>query len=600
MTSEQTLQEAVRLHLAGEVAAAARLYRRVLAAHPKHADALHLLGLAHMQTGRPGAALPLLEKAIAQRGDVAAFHGNLGTVLLALGREREARAAYERSVAVDAAYADGWRNLGSLCSRMSDQASAARAYGEAARLGGGRDGEALGYLGLSLASICDWDRLDAVRAQILAAAAGGEEVALPVPPFSMLIHEVGPDLLRRAADRAAAFVRRRARGDRPPPFAHAARPRRARLRVAYLGDDFRDHAIGYLIAETLERHDRDRFEIFAYSYWPADAGAQAKRLRAGVDRFVEIATLAPAAAAQRIFADGIDILVDLKGHTGTARGDIVALRPAPITVNYLGYPGTWGGDCVDYILADRSLIPAEAEPHYAERVVCLPLCYQANDGRRPRPAAPPRKQDFGFDPDSILLCAFHNSFKISREMFGCWLGLLAAHPRAKLWLLEFDSTGSANLRRAAEAAGIAPGRLVFAPRLGQAEHLARIGAADLFLDAYPYGGHTSASDALWAGVPVVTRSGPCFQSRVGASLLGALGLDELIAPDLDSYRALADRLLADTEALARLRKRVTDAAAASPLFSGSRAARDLERAYDAMWERFASGQRPQGFVLPAA
>lgn len=599
MSTDDALQQALKLHLAGDIAAASRAYRRILAAHPKHADALHLLGLTHIQSGRPGAAVPLIEKAIAVNPGLAAFHGNLGTAFLALGKLTEARRAYERAVAIHPGYVDGWRNLGSLCARSDDHVAAADAYERLSQLAGGHDGHALGYLSLSLAVMCEWDRLDGVREPLLAALRTSNAEASPVPPFALVAYDLSPEEWRRAGDRAAAFIKRRALGPQGRAARHQPRPRPDRLRIGYLSEDFHEHATAYLIGEMLEAHDRTRFTTFAYSYGPRDGGAARRRVAAAVDQLVEIGALSPAQAAQRMLDDRIDILVDLKGHTGLARTDILAWRPAPLTIAYLGFPGTFGGDFVDYILADRFVIPEAEEANYSERVICLPHCYQANDSRRPRPAARPAKSACGLPEDAIVLCVFNNSFKIGRAICQAWLDLLAAHPRTILWFIDCHPVAGANLRRAASERGIAADRLVFAPRLPHEQHMMRIGAADLFLDTYPCGGHTTASDALWTGVPVITLAGRTFASRVAGSLLSALGLGELVTGDLASYGALASRLIGDPEELGALRARLVERTIASPVFDGRRIARDIEAAYDRAWETFAAGRAPQGFALDA-
>ncbi|WP_040476847.1 O-linked N-acetylglucosamine transferase, SPINDLY family protein [Paramagnetospirillum caucaseum] len=589
-TADQLLQDAVKLHLSGDLDGAGRLYKSLLKQMPLHPDGLHLSGLAAMQKGELKEAERLIRGAIAASPKAAAYHGNLGTVLISAGRPDQAMECYRRAVELDESYVDGWRNMASLAARTGDHEGSALAYSNVVRLTGGADGGALGYLGLELAVLCDWDNIPMVREAISALPSWRTGKSLPVPPFTLLIHDFSPAEQRRHADEAASFIE-----NRTAPMRHAPQARRPRLRLGYLSEDFHDHATAYLLAEALESHDRSRFEIFAYSYGPEAEGPVRARLKGACDHWVELGRLSDADAAGRIRADGIDILVDLKGHTGMARTGILAARPAPLQVAWLGFPGTFGGSCMDYIIADRFVIPPGAEGDYAEQVVRLPLCYQPNDSRRPRAAAREPKAKWGLPGDAFVVAVFNNSFKINAEAFAVWISVLQAQPDAVLWFVEFHPAATASLRAMAQAVGIDPARLVFAPRLSQAEHLARLSAADLFLDTWPCGGHTTASDALWAGVPLVAWAGRTFASRVAGSLLHALGFDELIAESQGAYYALAQHLAKDRDALAQLRARLWAAGQSSPLFDGKAFTPPLEQAFDTMWATWETGGKPQGF-----
>jgi protein O-GlcNAc transferase len=589
-TADQLLQEAVKLHLSGDLDGAERLYRSLLKKMPLHPDGLHLSGLAAMQKGNLGEAERLIRAAIGASPKAAAYHGNLGTVLVTSGKAQEALASYRRAVELDDAYVDGWRNLASLSAQLDDHEGAALAYSNVVRLTSGADGGALGYLGLELAVLCDWDNIPMVKEAIAALPSWRTGKSLPPPPFALLIHDLSPAEQRRHADEAASFIE-----SRTAPMGHQPAERRPRLRIGYLSEDFHDHATAYLLAEALENHDRTRFEIFAYSYGPEDKGATRARLREACDHWVELGALSEAESAKRIYVDGIDILVDLKGHTGRARTGILAARPAPLQVAWLGFPGTFGGTRMDYIIADSFVIPHGAEGDYAEKVVRLPLCYQPNDSRRPRAQTREPRARWGLPEDAFVVAVFNNSFKINAEAFAVWISVLQANPDAVLWFVEFHPAASASLRNMAQAVGIDPARLVFAPRVAQAEHLKRLSAADLFLDTWPCGGHTTASDALWAGVPLVAWTGRTFASRVAGSLLHALGFDELITESQTAYHSLAQHLAKDREALAQLRQRLEDAVRASPLFDGKAFVRPLEQAFDTMWARWEKGEAPQGF-----
>ncbi|MBI3444906.1 MAG: tetratricopeptide repeat protein [Magnetospirillum sp.] len=592
MTVDQLLQESVKFHTAGDMANAKKGYAKLLKASPLHPDGLHLSGLIAMQEGDFKEAERLIRAAIGISPKAVAFHGNLATALLQLDRIDEALAGYRHALDLDPDYIDGWRNLGSLSARTGDHEGAALAYSNVVRLTSGGDGGALGYLGLELAVLCDWDNLPAIKQGLegLPSWRGGN--ALPAPPFSLLVHDFTPEEQKRFADEAASFLENQYK-----PMSHKPQARRKKLRLGYLSEDFHDHATAYLMAEALESHDRSRFEIFAYSYGPPDKGAMRSRLRAACDHWVELGPLSPADGARRIKADGINILVDLKGHTGLARTSILACRPAPLQVAWLGFPGTFGGTCMDYIIADPFVIPHGAEANYAEKVVRLPLCYQPNDSRRPRAPVREPKAKWGLPDDAFVICVFNNTFKINAEALAVWIGILKTHPDTVLWLLDFHPTAADNLRNMTEAVGIDPNRLIFAPRLSHAEHLVRLSAADLFLDTYPCAGHTTASDALWAGVPLVAWVGRTFASRVAGSLLHALGFDELITDSQANYHALAQYLVTDRKTLAQVRARLWEVTKTSPVFEGKAFTPALEAALDTMWARWEKGLAPEGFDL---
>jgi protein O-GlcNAc transferase len=370
-----------------------------------------------------------------------------------------------------------------------------------------------------------------------------------------------------------------------------------KLTIGYLSADFHEHATAYLVTELLEKHDRERFTVVGYSFGPDDSSPIRRRVVDACDRFVDVQADSFAQSAERISADEVDILVDLKGYTQFARSQILALRPAPIQVNYLGYPGTMGAPFMDYILVDDFIVPADQQPFFTERLVHLPGCYQVNDSRRAIAARTPSREECELPETGFVFCSFNNSYKITPAMFDVWMELLNEVPGSVLWLLEGNPFVPANLRLEAEARGVPGERLVFAPRLSLAEHLARHRLADLFLDTFPYNAHTTASDSLWVGCPVLTRSGATFASRVAGSLLRTIGLPELIATGFDGYRELALCLARDPDRLSVLRARLESNRRISPLFDGGQFARNVERAYLTMREVYNSGEPPRGFAV---
>jgi predicted O-linked N-acetylglucosamine transferase (SPINDLY family) len=353
------------------------------------------------------------------------------------------------------------------------------------------------------------------------------------------------------------------------------------------------------MAELFERHDRRHFEVTGLSYGPDDRSAMRARLQAGLDRFVDVRGMGDRQVAEWMRDRGIDIAVDLKGFTAGNRAGIFAWRGAPLQVDYLGFPATMGASFIDYIIADRHIIPTELEGAYAEKVVRLPDSYQVNDRQRRIAEHTPSRAEMGLPQRGFVFCSFNNSYKIRPALFDVWMRLLRRVEGSVLWLLHDNAAAIENLRRHAEARGVAADRLVFAPRLELDAHLARHRLADLFLDTFPVNAHTTASDALWAGLPLVTLRGETFVSRVAASLLATVGLSELIADNLADYEALALKLATTPALLTELREKLQAVRLSTPLFDTDRFCRHIESAYRTMHERQLAGAPPQSFDVAA-
>jgi protein O-GlcNAc transferase len=436
---------------------------------------------------------------------------------------------------------------------------------------------------------CDWRRIEADKRWVSESLRAGRHA---LTPFS---HEAISD---SAADNLLA-AQIWAKGIARPvrPLWNGEVYRHDRIRVAYMSAEFRNHPTSILIAGVPEHHDRTRFEVTAVSLGPKSAVPLRRRIDAACDRVVEVQDLSDAAAAAVIRGLEIDIAVDLNGYAGGARAGILAQRPAPVQVNYLGTSGTTGTPFLDYIIADRTVLPPAHFPYYTEQVVYLPHSYQCNDSRRGRPETTLSRYDAGLPETGFVYCCFNNIYKISLEIFVVWMRLLDATPGAVLWLLGEDRFAMHNLRREAAARGVAPERLVFAPRVPVNEHLARQAWADLFLDTLPRNAHTTASDALWVGLPVLTCLGNSFGGRVGGSLLRAVGLPELVTESLAAYEELALALTRDPGRLAGLREKLAINRDTEPLFDTPRYTRDLEAAYIAMWRRHMAGLPPSHIDL---
>lgn len=375
----------------------------------------------------------------------------------------------------------------------------------------------------------------------------------------------------------------------PPDLAPARRP--GRIRVGYLSSDLREHAVGFLMAEVFALHDRAEIEAFAYYCGPASNDATHRRYQDSAEHFTDLAGMDDIAAARRIAADGIQILVDVNGYTREGRTKLLAMRPAPVIVNWLGYPGSLGSPYHHYIVADETLIPPGEEIYYSEKVLRLP-CYQPNDRAREVAPARPTRTQAGLPEDGFVFCCFNGAHKITRFTFARWMRILAGVPGSVLWLLGSTEGAETHLRAAAETAGIDPGRILFAPKLAHPAHLARYPLADLFLDSAPYNAHTTSSDALWMGVPVLTFAGRSFPARVCASLVRAAGLPELVCETAEDFVASAIRLAGDPAALAALRARLAEGREHSVLFDTPLLVRSLEALYREMDADRLAGRLP--------
>jgi predicted O-linked N-acetylglucosamine transferase (SPINDLY family) len=372
-----------------------------------------------------------------------------------------------------------------------------------------------------------------------------------------------------------------------------------RVRIGYVSANFRAHAGAFLVVGLIEQHDRREFEIVGYSASPDDGSDARARLVSAFDRFVDISETGNWDAAQLVHDDAIDILVDLNGYQQGARTAIFAYRPAPIQTVFLGFPATTGADFIDYVIVDPFVVPRDQQPFFSERLVHLPDCYQCNDDKRAISQRMPSRTECGLPEEGFVFCCFNNAYKLTPDFFDIWMRLLRAVPGSVLWLLHDNRWARTNLGREAAARGVAPERIIFAPKLPNPDHLARHRLADLFLDTLPYNAHTTASDALWVGLPLVTCAGETFAGRVAGSLLRAIGLPELVTGSLEEYEALALRLARDGDLLAALRTRLAGSKWTHPLFDTERFARNIEAAYRQMWETWRAGRPPAAFTVSA-
>ena len=506
---------------------------------------------------------------------------NLAKALLSLGRSQDALALYTAAVAARPDCAQTHADHGHLLVALRRGADAVGPYDRAYDL----DPDLPHLAGQRLHArmkACDWRGFDAMVADLARRIDAGRPAATP---FTLV---TAPLSAARQLHCATVYCAR--------TFAVSPRPAGAapapRIRVGYFSADFHEHATAYLMAEMLERHDRQAFEITAFSFGPASRGPMRARLQAACERFFDVRSLDAEAVSDMARQLGLDIAVDLKGFTTDSRPEIFATGAAPIQVNFLGYPMTTGAPFIDYLIADRVLIGPADRDLYSEKVAWLPNSYQPNDRRRAIAAQATTRADHGLAADAFVFASFNGSYKITPDIFAIWLGLLQAVPRAVLWLMQDQPVAAGNLRQAAAAAGVDPSRLVFAPFRPAAEHLERIGHADLFLDSHPCSAHTTASDALWAGLPLLTWKGETFASRVAASVLAAAGLPELAVDSAAEYKAAAEALAGDPARLKAIRARLAQARTSSALFDTPAYVRALEDVYRRMHERRLAGLPP--------
>ena len=598
----KVFQAALDAYDAAEFLKSAEMLRTLLEKNPHDPLANNLLGLCFLNLNRPDSAEILFEKAIAITAD-ANFYVNLGLALGKLGKQEVAQIAYRKAIEIDDLCWTAHKNLANIHYRNQRYLEAADSYKKVFRLNPESRLDAIlladcllqtqqddaafevyrtlgawGYLQFEMRKRCRWQDLSSIDAAHIGDMTGGASSILP-PPFQILQMSGATAQLQK--DTAYRF------GIQELPELQAqpiCPPRRIeagyrRLRIGYLSSDFFDHATMHLLAGVFEAHDCDNFDISVFCYSPK-RDEYSQRLRAAGVSFVDIARMSDQAAAHEIHAREIDILVDLKGYTATARVGVTAMRPAPVIVNWLGYPGTMGHPrLADYIIGDAVVTPPEHARFYSERLALMPFSYQPNDRLRPLREAPGRAA-LGLPEEGLIFCSFNQTVKFNPQMFSLWGKLLLCVPNSILWLSDPQSISTrTNLLDEFRARGIPESRVAFAPRLTQADHLARLRIADLALDTFPYNSHTTASDALWAGVPLVTLKGETFASRVAASLLTAHGFIDLIAETEDQYFELALELATNSYRRNALKGRLHQVRMTSPLFDTVRFTRDLEILY---------------------
>ena len=595
------------LRMQGRLEESAAHCRQALRTRPDLAQAHGNLGNALLGLERLDEAVECFRRALRLNPHMVVVHNSLGSALELQHKIEEAIRCFQQAARLDPHYAVAHTNLGLLLQRHGMIEEAIASYRQALQLEPDNL-TALGGLVHELQHICMWDGLADLSRKVIQGMEKTSASANPVslPPFMFLTLPT-PTTAAQQQKCAQARVHQLLQnsqtqnGPRSVPATLCSRHTPCavspKITIGYLSANFRVHPVAFLIVEVLENHDRERFIVKAYSYGRDDASPIKQRIVKACDQFHDIRDVSHAEAARQIQAGEVDILIDLTGYTEESRTQILMYRAAPVQVNYLGFPGTMAAPFLDYILVDDFVVPPDQQPFFTESLVHLPGSYQANDSQRTVSEKLPARSECGLPDDGFVFCCFNNIFKITQEMFGVWMELLQAVPGSVLWLLESNRHAPGNLRKEAAARGVAPERLVFAPPVPLPDHLARHRLADLFVDTFPYNAHTTASDALWIGCPLVTLAGETFATRVAGSLLRTVGLPELVTHNAVEYRKTALRLARDREWLATVRQRLAANRTTSRLFDGRRFARGLEKAYETMWQRHCAGEKPRGFAV---
>jgi len=650
-------KDGLELHRRGELDKAKRIYEALLKETPKYFDALHLLGVVALQQGDPGRAVRLIAEAILINSNDAPSYSNLGNALMELNKFDEALTSYDMAVRLDIFNPVAYYNRGNVLVKLNQLEVAVDNYSKAIEYDPNNPvfyynlantfkdlrcfeaavinytkcieldslyddayanrGNALveldkieeaiknyikalemkpdcvflpGVILYSKMRICDWtdlsEALETFKEDII-------NLKKVMPPLSVLSLVDDPNFHKRVAkvyaeveapvDNSLGPIEKRSGGEK--------------IKIGYYSADFRSHAVTYLTAGMFETHDKNKFETFAFSFNPDNNHRVWKRIKSTFNKYVDVSDKTDVEIAKLSREMGIDIAINLGGHTHNNRTKVFALRCAPVQVNYLGYPGTMGAEYMDYIIADRTIIPSSRKNNFVEKVAYMPHCYQPNDSKREISDRVYTREDQGLPNTGFIFCCFNNLYKILPEVFDTWMRILKAVPDSVLWLKVVNDSAKKNLLHAAELRGIGSERIVFAEHIDtQVEHLARQKLADLFIDTFPFTAHTTASDALWAGVPVLTRVGKSYASRVPASLLFTLGFPELVTRTVGQYERAAVSIASDYNRLNDIKCRLRVAKSLSPLFNTLRFTRDIEKLYTKMYKNYQEGLPPKHII----
>lgn len=617
-------QQALQLDQQGRTAQAASICKAILQQTPAHSDALHLLGLMHYKIGHPILGLEILRTALEINPRNYPLWNNRGVYELGIRRNADALDCFDRALVLEINYAPAWHGRGVALKELGYHEAAVASFDRALELDP-ENAETLSNRGITLRELkrydealasfeqashiqpdykflqgnilhcrqllCHWQGITELEARVLQAVDAGKTACTPFPFLAIA------SSLRQQRLCVERYVENN-RPVKPSGLTEPARQAHGKIRLCYFSADFCTHAVAYLTAEMFELHDRSRFEVIACSYGQPVRDDTRLRLEHGFDRFIDAYQFSDQQVAALMRELEVDIAIDLSGHTRGSRLELFAQRIAPIQCHYLGYPGTLGAPNVDYLIADRIVVAPEHLQHYAEKIAFLPNSFMVSDRQRLIDPHHYSRSELGLPETGFVFCCFNNGYKITPQVFDIWMNILGQIENSILWLSRGNAWSIPNLHKEAEQRGIAAERIVFATHVqGIAQHLARHRAADLFLDTFNYGAHTTANDALWAGLPVLTCLGDTFAGRVGASLLSAIGLPELITHTAAEYQARAIELARQPETLQALRNKLAANRTGSALFDIPNLTGHIEEAYTRMWQRHQAGLTPEHFHL---
>jgi protein O-GlcNAc transferase len=522
------------------------------------------------------------------------LYNNMGASYRALGRTDDAVDCFEMALKLNPAYAPGYYNLGIEYHLRGDLDKSIQVLEQALALKPDHC-DALNLLVHLLQRTCDWEKLQRFAAQLdrLTESALKNQTPTAEAVYTNVLRHADPSLNFSLAQNRSRNIVQQISGNRTNYTLARPAGKFDKITLGYFSADLRNHPIAHLIRGIFGQHDRDQFKVYCYSYGKDDGSRYRHQIMRDCDRFVDVRKLSSRDIADRIYADGVCILIDLMGHTTGNRLDVCALKPAPIQVTYLGFPGTTGADFMDYIITDPIVSPGEHAPFYSEKFVYMPHCYQVNNNRQEISQCERQRVDFGLPENGFVFSSFNQPVKIEPVMFDCWMKILKRVPGSVLWLLWDNRSAEDNLRQAAQNKGIDPDRLVFGRKVSKEDHLARMRLADLALDTRVYNGHTTTSDSLWAGVPVITIQGTHFASRVSASIIDAIGLQELITHDLNDYEDLAVHLASNPDELKSLQKKLFNGRKTKPLFDTAGFTQNIESAFTEMWQIYQTRRPPR-------
>lgn len=563
-------------------------FRRAAELNPIDAEALSNLGVTLFSLNRIEEAILAYRQALSVAPNFAEAHYNLANALSAQGNLEAALASYRAAIKINPAYTAAQSNLAITLLELRRYKETVAAGRAALELESGYRG-VLGHIAFAQKAMCDWAGAEATVASIQKHIADGGFI----DPFVAVATGLSP-----ATQLACANNLLKTSIGRSPPLPAPQLETAGKLRIAYISPDFRDHPVANAIVHLLELHDRNKFEIIGVSLAPGDGSPARRRIEQSVDRMIDVTRKTDADAARELREAGVHISVDLGGHTRHARPGIFSRRSAPVQVNYLGYPGSIGGDFVDYILADSTVLPFDQQPHFSERIVHIPGSFMPSDTTRAISALAPSRRESGLPDEGFVFCCFNPGYKFSAAVFNIWMRILQSITGSILWISRQPEDVRSALKQEAADRGIDPARLIFAERIDKIEdHLARLRLADLFLDTLPYNAHSTACDAIWAGLPVLTCKGDTFAGRVAASLLEAAGLPELITQNANDYEQLAVKLATEPMILQSCRERLARSRLECALFDADTHRRHIEAAFTAMWDNYKSGGQPKSFTV---